>query len=250
MATKFAGLTVDNEPDYIRKCFQESLDRLNTDYVDIYYCHRVNSQQPIEVTVRTMKELQDSGKVRYLGLSEVSAATLRRACKVVHIDAVQMEYNPFAMEAETEGLIAACEELGVALVAYAPLGRGFLTGAIKSPSDFEEGDFRLMIPRFSPENFPKNLELVLRLEEIARSIGCSPSQVVLAWLLQTSENVFVIPGTTRAKSFDENLAAGHIILSDAVVKSIRAAIDNAVVHGDRYPDSMSGALLADTVEES
>ncbi len=250
LATKFGGMSIDNSPDYIRRSCHESLERLGTDHIDLYYCHRVDGKQPIEVTVRTMKELQDQGKVRHLGLSEVSASTLRRACKVAHIDAVQVEFSPFAMEPETQGLVAACEELGVALVAYSPLGRGFLTGSIKSPDDFQgDADFRRILPRFSPENFPKNLELVKHLQEIARQNNCTPSQLVLAWLLNYSEQIIPIPGTTKPANFDQNMAAAQISLSESTMGKIKAAIDGATVHGGRYPDSMSGALLADTVEE-
>lgn len=255
LATKFANYvdpetgkrSVRNEPEYIRSQCQKSLERLGTDYIDLYYCHRVDKSQPIEITVKAMSELQKAGKVKYLGLSEVSAETLRRACKVAHIDAVQMEYSPFSMEVEEEGLLQACRELGVAIVAYSPLGRGFLTGGIRSPKDFEEGDFRTFAPRFNEENFHKNLELVDTLKAIADKKGCTAGQLTLAWLMESDPLVFPIPGTTRIKNFDENMGALKVNISKEDDQEIRKAIKSAVVAGGRYPEAFSGALLVDTV---
>lgn len=255
MATKFANYvdpktgerSVRNEPEYIQQACDKSLSRLGIDYIDLYYCHRVDANQPIEITVKEMKKLQDAGKVKYLGLSEVSAETLRRACKVAHIDAIQMEYSPFSMEVETEGVLQACRELGVALVAYSPLGRGFLTGSIRSRSDFGEGDFRSFAPRFSEENFHKNLELVDKLKALADKKGCTTGQLVLAFLLNSGDDVFPIPGTTKIKNFDENMGATKIRLTEEEDKEIRHAIDNAEVKGGRYPEAFSKALLVDTV---
>lgn len=194
-----------------------------------------------------MKELQDAGKVKYLGLSEVSADTLRRACKIAHIDAVQMEYSPFAMEVEQEGLLQACRELGVAIVAYSPLGRGFLTGSIRSPDDFEEGDFRTFAPRFSKENFHKNLELVDTLKAIADRKGCTSGQLTLAWLMESDPLVLPIPGTTRTKNFDENMGALKLNITKEEDAEIRKAIAGAEVHGTRYPEAFSSALFVDTI---
>ncbi|EXJ70255.1 alcohol dehydrogenase [Cladophialophora psammophila CBS 110553] len=257
LATKFGNFVdpttgarqVRNEPDYIRAACDKSLRRLGIDQIDLYYCHRVQANQPIEITVKVMKELQDAGKVKYLGLSECSADTLRRACKVVHIDAVQLEYSPFSMDIESPqiGLLKACRELGVAVVAYSPLGRGFLTGGIKSRADFEEGDFRSFAPRFSEENFPKNLKLVEDIKAIADEKGCTPGQLVLAFLMAQGDDIIPIPGTTRVKNFDENMGALNIKITPQDNEKIRKVIDAAEVHGARYPEAFSKALFVDTV---
>lgn len=255
LATKFANYvdpetgkrSVRNEPDYIRQQCEKSLQRMKTNYIDLYYMHRADAKQPIEITVKVMKELQDAGKVKYLGLSEISADTLRRACKIVHIDAVQMEYSPFSMEIEQEGLLQACRELGVAVVAYSPLGRGFLTGSIRSRSDFEEGDFRTFAPRFSEENFHKNLELVDTLKAIADKKGCTSGQLTLAWLMESDPLILPIPGTTRIKNFDENMGSLKVNISKEEDAEIRKAISSAEVKGGRYPEAFSSALFVDTV---
>lgn len=178
-----------NEPAYIREACDKSLQRLGIDCIDLYYCHRIDPNQPIETTVETMVELKKAGKIKYLGLSEISATTLRRACKVHHITAVQIEYSPFTMDIEDPkiGLLEACRELGVAVVAYSPLGRGFLTGRYRGPEDFEEGDLRCYLPRFSKENFDKNLELVDKIAQLAEKKACSSGQLVLAFLMAQGE---------------------------------------------------------------
>ncbi|KAL8771711.1 MAG: hypothetical protein Q9209_002902 [Squamulea sp. 1 TL-2023] len=202
LATKFGlsinsqgGIETRSDPAYIKEACNKSLQRLGTNCVDLYYCHRVDGKTPIEKTVEAMAELKKEGKIRYLGLSEVSSATLRRAYAIHPITCVQMEYSPFAMDIEDPkiSLLKTCRELGVATVAYSPLGRGFLTGAYKSPADFEEGDFRKYSPRFSEENFPKNLELVKHLQEIAQRKSCSAGQLSLAWLLAQGNDIFPIP---------------------------------------------------------
>jgi len=199
--------------------------------------------------VKAMKELQDQGKVKYLGLSECGADSLRRACKVAHIDAVQMEYSPFSMDIEDPqiDLLNTCRELGVAVVAYSPLGRGFLTGSIKSPDDFEEGDFRKLAPRFSKENFPKNLKLVDDIKALADSKGCTPGQLVLAFLLAQGDDILPIPGTTKIKNFDENMGALNVKITKEDNEKIRKAISAAEVHGGRYPPGFASALFVDTV---
>lgn len=208
MATKFGNRllpdgsrTVDSSPEYCKQACARSLKRLGIDTIDLYYVHRVDSKTPIEKTVEALVELKNEGKIRYLGLSEISADTLKRACKVHHIDAVQIEYSPFSMDIESPeiGLLKACRELGVAVVCYSPLGRGMLTGQYKSPDDFEEGDFRKMAPRFSKENFPKNLKLVDGLAEIAKKKGCTTGQLSLAWLLKQGSDILPIPGTKKIK---------------------------------------------------
>ncbi|UKZ78834.1 hypothetical protein TrVFT333_006580 [Trichoderma virens FT-333] len=227
----------------------ESLRRLRTDYIDLYYVHRVDSNVPIETTVKAMVELKNKSWVRHLGLSEVSAETLRRAHAVHRIAAVQMEYSPFALEVELPetNMLKTCQELGVAIVAYSPLGRGFLTGQIKGPEDFEAGDFRINIPRFSPENFPKNLELVATLKEIAARHNATNSQLVLAWLLKQWDMVIPIPGTKRIKYYDENMGALQLNISDEENAEIRKAIDKATIIGSRYPPGWEAALFADTI---
>lgn len=192
---------------------------------------------------------QDSeGKIKYLGLSEVSSETLRRACKVHHIDAVQIEYSPFAIDIESPQtqLLKTCRELGVATVAYSPLGRGMLTGAYNSPDDFEDGDFRKYSPRFSPENFPKNLKLVKGLQDIAQKKNVTPGQLTLAWLMAQGEDVIPIPGTKKIKYLEENLKALDVKLEPEEEKEIRSLVENAEVHGGRYPEQMMGHCFADT----
>lgn len=203
LATKFGNKAnpdgtrgVDSSPEYCKAAFAKSLKRLGLPYVDLYYCHRLDRKTPIEKTVQVMKELQDEGKVKYLGLSECSAESLRRACKVVHIDAVQVEYSPWALDIESKeiDLLRTCRELGVAVVAYSPIGRGMLSGTLRSPDDLPEGDFRKFSPRFSKENFPKNLKLVDEIVKIAEAKGCTSTQLALAWLMAQGDDIIPIPG--------------------------------------------------------
>lgn len=246
LATKFAGFfdpktgfRIRNEPEYVHEAINKSLSRLDLPYVDLYYCHRLDKNQPIEITVGEMKKLQDAGKVKYLGLSECSAEALRRACKVAHIDAVQVEYSPFSLEIEHNDLLNTCRELGVAVIAYSPLGRGLLTGNIRSPDDFDETDFRRHAPRFSAENFHKNLELVDKLNEIAQKKGCTVGQITLAWLAAQGNEVISIPGTTRIKNYDENMGALKVELSKEEEKEIRDFVEKAEVAGSRYASNDS-----------
>ncbi|XP_014550783.1 hypothetical protein COCVIDRAFT_42776 [Bipolaris victoriae FI3] len=253
LATKFgikdggAG-GIDSSPEYVKVAFEKSLERLDTPYVDLYYCHRVDQKTPIELTVKAMAELVKSGKVKHLGLSEVSSDTLRRAHKVHPIAAVQVEYSPFALEIETEqtNILKTCRELGVAVVAYSPLNRGMLTGAIKSPDDFDETDFRRMAPRFSKENFPKNLKLVDRIVEIATAKGVTPGQLTLAWLMAQGDDIFPIPGTTNPKRLEENVGSLKVQLTEEEKKDVRKACDEAEVVGTRYPEFFMQTCYADT----
>ncbi|KAJ4415884.1 hypothetical protein N0V82_007078 [Gnomoniopsis sp. IMI 355080] len=249
LATKFAFYTepgnkssfrIRNEPEYIQEAIDKSLKRLGLPFVDLYYCHRLDENQPVETTVTEMKKLQDAGKIKYIGLSECSADSLRRACKVVHVDAVQVEYSPFAMEIESKhiDLLRVCRELGVATVAYGPLGRGFLTGSIRSRDDFDETDFRQYMPRFAPEVFHKNLELVDTIQALANKKGCTAGQLTLAWLMSQGDDIIPIPGTTRIKNFDENLGALKIQVSKDEDKKIREAIENTEIVGARNPEAI------------
>lgn len=255
LATKFgfAGFdenrvpTIRGDPEYVHQACERSLQRLGVSHIDLYYQHRVDLSVPIEVTVKAMAELVKAGKVRHIGLSECSAATLRRAHAVHPIAAVQVEYSPFAMDIEypTVKLLDTCKELGVALVAYSPLGRGMLTGKYHSRDQFDPDDFRLLSPRFSAENFHKNLELVHTLGEIASKKKVTPGQLTLAWLLAQGEEIIPIPGTTRIAALEENLDALHVKLSDEENAEIRASIEAAEVAGGRYAESIMNIMLAD-----
>ncbi|GAD95782.1 hypothetical protein SS1G_10900 [Paecilomyces variotii No. 5] len=254
LATK-GGAGVDDEgkalvrsnPEYIKGACDRSLKRLGVESVDLYYIHRLDKVTPIEKTVAAMVELKDRGKIKYLGLSECSASTLRRACKVHHIAAVQIEYNPFSLDIEQNGLLAACRELGVAVVCYSPLGRGFLTGQLKSPDDFPEGDIRRFLPRFSPENFPRNLKIVDALQDIASTKNVSVSALSLAWLLAQGDDIIPIPGTTKAKNLDTNIQALSITLTPEENKRIRDVVEAAGVSGGRYHAAWDDSF-ADTPE--
>ncbi|KAH4969046.1 hypothetical protein HBH70_071360 [Parastagonospora nodorum] len=251
LATKFAvkeGHVIDSSPEYVKVACAQSLKRLGVDVIDLYYCHRVDQKTPIEKTVAAMKELKDEGKIKYLGLSEVSSATLRRAHKIHPISAVQVEYSPFALDIESKqiDLLRTCRELGVAVVAYSPLNRGMLAGALKGPEDFEEGDFRAFAPRFSKENFPKNLKLVDQLSAIAAKKNVTPSQSTLAWLMAQGEDIFPIPGTTKLERLKENLGSFDVKLSAQEEKEIRKAVEEAEVGGERYPESFMKMCYADT----
>ena len=239
-----------NDPDYIRSACAKSHTRLGLepgDAIDLYYCHRLDPKQPVEITVRTMAELKKEGKIRHLGLSECSAESLRRACKVHQISAVQVEYSPFSMDIEHNDLVKTCRELGVAIVAYSPFSRGFLTGTIKSHDDFEPEDRRRAMPRYSKENFPKNIELVNAITELAKKKNATPGQLTLAWLMAQGDNVIPIPGTTKAKNFDENMGSLQIKLTSEEEQEIRQKVEAAEITGGRYPQHMMGYLYADTV---
>lgn len=255
LATKFANriskdgsFVVDSSPEYVIEASSKSLSRLGVSSIDLYYCHRLDEKTPVEKTVEAMVQLKREGKIKYLGLSECSADSLRRAHKVHPITAVQMEYSPFALEIESPqyNLLKTARELGVALVAYSPLGRGFLSGTIKSPDDFDDGDFRKFAPRFNAENFGKNLALVDQIRAFAGSKHATSSQLTLAWLLAQGDDIFPIPGTTVVDRLKENLGSLEINLAPEEEQSIRNACMVAEVAGDRYPEGLSMALFADT----
>jgi len=254
LATKFGNVTLPDgsrsvraEPEYVKWACAKSLSRLGIDTIDLYYCHRLDPKVPVEITVQAMAELKKEGKIRYLGLSECSAESLRRAHAVHPIAAVQVEYSPFSMEIESPqyNLLKTCRELGVATVAYSPLGRGFLTGQFRSNKSFEPQDFRRYAPRFSDENFPKNLVLVDKIQALAKKKGCTPGQLTLAWLMRQGDDIIPIPGTKKIKYLEENLGALAVKLTEEEDKEVRDAVETAEVVGERYPPTFV-QLLADT----
>jgi aryl-alcohol dehydrogenase-like predicted oxidoreductase len=243
LATKFANIrdasgqfiAVSGKPEYVRSACDASLRRLGVDTIDLYYQHRVDFDTPIEETVGAMADLVKTGKVRYLGLSEASAETLERASKVHPIAALQSEYSLWSRDVEQLGNLPAARRLGVALVAYSPLGRGFLTGSWSAPTDIQEGDRRRDMPRFQGENFAANIRLVEKLKGIAARRGVTPAQLALAWVLAQGDDIVPIPGTKRRKYLEENVAAVDIGLSQAELQEIGAAFPVEAVAGSRYP---------------
>jgi len=225
---------VNGRPEYVRAACEGSLRRLRIETIDLYYQHRVDPGVPIEETVGAMAELVKAGKVRYLGLSEASGQTLTRACTVHPIAALQSEFSLWTRDPEENGMLVACRRLGVSLVAYSPLGRGFLTGAIRSPDDFEADDFRRGNPRFQGENFARNLALVDEVKKLAADKGCSPAQLALAWVLAQGEDVLAIPGTRHRSRLDENLGALDVRLSASERAAIDAVFPPNAAAGDRY----------------
>jgi aryl-alcohol dehydrogenase-like predicted oxidoreductase len=241
LATKFGNvrsedgtfLGIDGRPEYVRKACDASLQRLGVDTIDVYYQHRVDPNTPIEETVGAMGELVKAGKVRFLGLSEAAPATIRRASAVHPIAALQTEYSLWSREPEQE-LLATCRELGIAFVAYSPLGRGFLTGRFRSTDDLAPADWRRQNPRFQDENFRRNLDIVAKVEALARANGCTPAQLALAWLLSRGPDVIPIPGTTRVERLEENAAAVGVRLSPSDLASLDDVAP--MVAGDRYTE--------------
>ncbi|MCM8733568.1 aldo/keto reductase [Azospirillum sp. A1-3] len=224
---------VDTSPAYVAQACDASLKRLGVETIDLYYAHRVNPDIPVEETVGAMAELVKAGKVRALGLSEVSAATLRRAHAVHPIAVVQSEYSLWTRDVEA-AVLPTCRELGISLVAYAPLGRGMLTGAVSSPDQFAENDFRRIAPRFAGDNFDRNLALVEQVKALGAQKGCTAGQVALAWLLAQGPEILPIPGTKRIKYLEENVGAAAVTLTDAEVKALSDALPPGVAAGDRY----------------
>lgn len=236
----------NSKPSYIKRQIENSLKALQTDWIDLYYQHRVDPEVPIEVVLETLRPYVDSGKIKYIGLSECSIEVLKRAKSVPGVGekviACQMEYSPFELEIETTGFVAAARELGVSIVAYSPLGRGLITGRYQSPKDFEQGDVRAYFPRFSEENFPKNLKLVDKFRAVASKYGATPGQMALAWIISEHPDFVPIPGTKSAERLEENAKAAEIKLSPEDVKELRAAIDAAEVTGSRYPEQHLGSV--------
>jgi aryl-alcohol dehydrogenase-like predicted oxidoreductase len=232
---------VNGKADYVRQSCEASLRRLGVDTIDLYYQHRVDPATPIEETVGAMAELVKQGKVRYLGLSEASPQTLRRAVKVHPIAALQTEYSLWSRDPESE-ILATCRELGIGFVAYSPLGRGFLTGQFRKFEDLPADDYRRHSPRFQGENFPKNLDLVRRVEELAREKGCTASQLALVWVLEQGSDIVPIPGTKRRKYLEENAAADSIQLTKDDLRRLDEVFPAAAVAGERYPEHMMGLI--------
>ncbi|MGA8685034.1 MAG: aldo/keto reductase [Candidatus Sulfotelmatobacter sp.] len=228
---------VNGKPDYIRRSCEGSLKRLGVETIDLYYQHRVDPATPIEETVGALAQLVKEGKVRHIGLSEASPRTLRRAVKVHPITALQTEYSLWSREPEDE-ILANCRELGVGFVAYSPLGRGFLTGQFIRFEDFPQDDYRRFSPRFQGENFQKNLDLVRRVEEIAKKKGCKPAQLALAWVLAQDKNIVPIPGTKRRKYLEENVSAIDVKLSEDDLRRIDEIFPTGAAAGLRYPEHM------------
>lgn len=241
IATKFGNvrgpngehLGVDGRPEYVRQACEASLKRLGVDHIDLYYQHRVDPKTPIEETVGAMAELVKAGKVRYLGLSEAAAATLRRAHQVHPITALQTEYSLWSRDPEQD-ILPTCRELGIGFVPYSPLGRGFLAGRFQRPEDLPEDDWRRHHPRFQGENFQRNLRLVQTVREIATEIGCTPGQLALAWVLAQGEGIVPIPGTRHVRYLEENVGALALRLSDAQRARIDAAFPPGAAAGPRY----------------
>ncbi|AKG35894.1 aldo/keto reductase [Paenibacillus durus] len=244
LATKFGNvraadgtpLGINGRPEYVKQACDASLKRLGVDHIDLYYQHRVDPNTPIEETVGAMADLVQAGKVRFLGLSEASPRTIAKAHAVHPIAALQTEYSLWSREVEDE-ILPLCRELGIGFVAYSPLGRGFLTGQIKSFDDLEENDYRRFAPRFQGDNFRKNLDLVERIHEIAKEKGCSSSQLALAWLLSRGDDIVPIPGTKRRSYLEENAGALDVTLSQDELRRIDEAAPIGAAAGFRYPEA-------------
>ncbi len=233
--------SINGKPEYVLSSCEGSLKRLGVDVIDLYYLHRVDPNTPIEETVGAMGSLVRAGKVRGIGLSEVSAETLRKAHAVHPITALQSEYSLWSREPEEE-VLSVCRELGIAFVAYSPLGRGFLTGQIKRVEDFEPTDYRRYSPRFQGENFQKNLELVSRITQIAARKQCTASQLALAWVMAQGDHIFPIPGTKKIKYLEENIASTSLRLTDAELSEIDSVMPRGAAAGLRYPAEMMGSV--------
>lgn len=252
LATKFGfvpgantpadGVRINGKPDYVARACDASLRRLGVETIDLYYLHRLDPEVPVEETVSAMAKLVRMGKVRYLGLSEVGPLTLRRAHAIHPITAVQSEYSLWTRDPDDSGTREACRELGIALVAFSPLGRGFLTGAIRTPADFDKDDMRREHPRFQGENFARNLQLVSELKRLAETRGCTPAQLALAWVLSRGDQVIPIPGTRRIRNLEDNLGALSITLSPAELSSLEAIFPRDAISGARYDEAMLGLI--------
>ncbi|NNN03551.1 MAG: aldo/keto reductase [Acidimicrobiaceae bacterium] len=244
LATKFgnergedgARLGINGHPDYVRRACDASLERLGVDHIDLYYQHRVDIDVPVEETWGALKELVEAGKVRYLGISEAAPETIRRAHQTHPVTALQSEWSLWSRDVEDDGVLATVRDLGIGFVAYSPLGRGFLSGAITSIDDLEPNDFRRHAPRFQGENFQRNLDLVEQVKEIAVAKGVTPGQLALAWVLAQGPDVVPIPGTKRRRYLSENIAALDVVLSPAELAALEAVAPRGAAAGERYAD--------------
>jgi len=232
---------VNGKPEYVQQSCEASLKRLQTDMIDLYYLHRKDPDTPIEETVGAMAKLVQQGKIRGIGLSEVNTDTLRKAHSVHPISALQTEYSLWSREPE-DGILQTCKELGIAFVAYSPLGRGFLTGQIKTFDDFDADDYRRHSPRFQGRNFEKNLQLVQKIEDMAKSKGCTAAQLALAWVMAQGDYIFPIPGTKHIKYLEENVGALNVRLTQDDLAEIDAIAPKGVAAGNRYPESAMGSV--------
>ncbi|MDA8429479.1 MAG: aldo/keto reductase [Geobacteraceae bacterium] len=232
---------ISGRPEYVRSACDASLKRLGLDHIDLYYQHRVDNEVPIEDTVGAMADLVTAGKIRYIGLSEAGVRTIRRAHAIHPITALQSEYSLWTRDPEDE-VLAALRELGIGFVAYSPLGRGFLTGQLKSPDDFAQDDYRRNSPRFQGENFTRNLELVERVRAIAERKGITPGQLALAWVLAQGADIVPIPGTKHRTYLEQNVAAGAVTISAAEMEEIAEALPRGAAAGGRYPESLMGLI--------
>ncbi len=253
IATKFAIVRdkndenvrgINGKPEYVRQAVEASLKRLGIETIDLYYQHRVDPETPIEETVGAMARLVEEGKVKYLGLSEASAETLKRANAVHQITALQSEYSLWTRDVEDNDVLATCRDLGIGFVPYSPLGRGFLSGEIKRFEDLAEDDYRRQSPRFQGENFDKNLKLVEKIEEIAREKSITTSQLALAWVLAQGQDIVPIPGTKRRKYLEQNAEAANVILSQEDLRRIEDVFPKDAASGLRYPEAMMKSVNA------
>jgi len=244
LCSKFANTPQgpNGKPEYVRSACEKSLHRLGVDHIDLYYMHRMDPNTPIEDTMNALVELKNEGKIKHIGLSECSAETLRRAHKIHPIAAVQIEFSPWTLDIEENGVLSTCRELGITIVAYSPLGRGFLTGKYKSIDDLAADDRRRFFPRFQGENFKKNLDLVAEIEKLAHHKGCSPAQLCLAWVLAQGEDFIPIPGTTSVKNLESNLASVDVKLTKDDLDQVRSIINKIPAEGTRYPTGMMSSL--------
>ncbi|SDD14285.1 Predicted oxidoreductase [Cupriavidus sp. YR651] len=251
LATKFgmvrdpanpAARGVNGRPEYVRAACDASLKRLGVDHIDLYYQHRVDPHTPIEETVGAMADLVRAGKVRWIGLSEAGADTIRRAHAVHPVTALQTEYSLWTRDVDENGILATCAQLGIGFVPYSPLGRGFLTGAIRTPEDFDADDYRKTNPRFMGDNFTRNLKLVDAVRELASARGCTPAQLALAWVLARGDHVVPIPGTRRIANLDDNLGALEVKLTARDMADIEAVFPAGAAAGTRYAEAVMGLL--------
>ncbi|KAI3604921.1 putative aldo-keto reductase [Moniliophthora roreri] len=250
LATKF-GLTMEGakgDPEFVKEACNQSLARLGVDYIDLYYQHRVDIKVPIEKTVGAMAELVKEGKVKYLGLSDCTADGLRRANSVHPIAALQVEFSPLVLETEKPplDLVKTARQFGTKIIAYSPLGRGFLTGQIKSLDDLDADDFRLTVPKLSKENFPKIMDLAAKIAEVGKAHNATAGQTTLAWTLAQGDDFFVIPGTKKVKYLQENVGAGKVKLSANDIAQIRKVAEAAEIHGNRYAAGWNEMAYADS----